>query len=234
MKVLHLTLNGVGVGGEIHPPEVFSTVPKRLAIESWNFLTFNINLWVIFCSSFYWYLIYYVTMATVLLNRGRINLVRSNIKPIYLYPIQFVWQNWHEIWNQRLRIDPSTKFQLDPSKNRKVGRKLDFDPKNKESRNYSGPVITSLILSRFWIEFVTYFHTTKFCFNWPSNNGNKGGIHPHTSWTFQTPYHLGLSISVCEKWSRNPAKSKDFGIVFDHYVGVRWSWLKMAVHSYFF
>ena len=101
-------------------------------------------------------------------------------KPLYFYQNQFVWQNWHEIWNQRLKIDPSTKFQLNPSKNRKVGQKLDFDPKNKEWRNYSGPVMTSSILLTFWIELVTYLHTTKFRFNWPSNNGNNegGGIHP--------------------------------------------------------
>ena len=72
-------------------------------------------------------------MATLLLNRGRINLVKNDIKPLYLYQIHFVWQDWHEVLYQRLRIDPSTKFQLNPSKNRKVGKKLDFDPQTKNS-----------------------------------------------------------------------------------------------------
>ena len=59
--------------------------------------------------------------------------------------------------------------------------------------------MTSSILLWFRIEFVTYFHTTKFGFNWPSSNGNKegGGIHPpHTSWIFKAPYQLGL-INSC-------------------------------------
>ena len=30
-----------------------------------------------------------------------------------------------------IRTDQSTKFQFNPSKNRKVGKKLDFDPKTK-------------------------------------------------------------------------------------------------------
>ena len=91
------------------------------------------NLWVIVCSSFHWSSTYYVTMATLLLNRGQINLVKNDIKPLCFHQIHFVWHNWHEIWNQCLRIDPSTKFQLNPSKNRKVGQKLDFDPKTKNN-----------------------------------------------------------------------------------------------------
>ena len=64
---------------------------------------------------------------------------------------------------------------------------MDFDPQNKEWRNYSEPVMTSTILI-FWIEFVTYFRTTKFGFNWPSKNGNKVGVEStHTSWIFSNP-----------------------------------------------
>ena len=33
--------------------------------------------------------------------------------------------------NQHIRIDASTKFQLNLSKNRKVDQKLGFDPENK-------------------------------------------------------------------------------------------------------
>ena len=163
-------------------------------LESWNVSTFNINLWAILCSSFYWYIICYVTMATPLLNRGWINLVKNDKIPFIFYQIHFVWQNWREIWNQRLRIGPCTKFQLNPSKHRKDNHKLDFDPKNKEWRNYSRPVKTSSILLWFWKEFVTHFHTAKFCFIWPSNNGNKEGVDPPPYLVdfFQTPYHLGL------------------------------------------
>ena len=75
-----------GGGVESTPLGGFSsTVPKRLALESWNFLTFNIYLWVIVCNSFHWYVIYYVTMATLLLNRGRTNLVKNDKEaPLFL------------------------------------------------------------------------------------------------------------------------------------------------------
>ena len=31
--------------------------------------------------------------------------------------------------SQRLKIEPSTTFQINPIKNRKIGQKLEFDPK---------------------------------------------------------------------------------------------------------
>ena len=31
-------------------------------------------------------------MATFLLNRGRINLAKNDIKPLFFYQIHFVWQ----------------------------------------------------------------------------------------------------------------------------------------------
>ena len=36
-----------------HPLEVSSNVPKPLALESWNFLTFDTYLWDIVCTTFY-------------------------------------------------------------------------------------------------------------------------------------------------------------------------------------
>ena len=40
---------------EGYTPGGFSfAVPKRLTPERWNILTFDINLWVIVSSSFYW------------------------------------------------------------------------------------------------------------------------------------------------------------------------------------
>ena len=73
-------------------------------------------------------------------------------------------------------IDRSTNFQLNPCKNRKNGQKLDFDPQNKEWRNYSGLVMTLSILLWFCIELVTYFHDNNFCFSWPSDIWNKEGV----------------------------------------------------------
>ena len=110
-----------------------------------------------------------------------------------LNPFIFIYMA-KSTWNMKStsqNCDPSTKFQLNPSKNIKVG----LWPQDKEWRNYSEPVMKSSILLWFWIEFVTYFNTTKFGFNWPSNNGNKEGVPPppHTWWIFQTPYHLGLT-----------------------------------------
>ena len=53
-----LALNGLMVWVRITPsPGGFPpAVPKGLALESWNILTFNINLWIIVCSSFSWYI----------------------------------------------------------------------------------------------------------------------------------------------------------------------------------
>ena len=112
-------------------------------------------------------------MATLLLNRGRINLVKNVVKPLYFYLYGKIDMKYEISVSE---LTPPPNFSLIPLKI----KKLDFDPQNKEWRNYSEPVMTSSILLWFWIEFVTYFHTTKFGFNWPSNNGNKegGGIHP--------------------------------------------------------
>ena len=100
-------------------------------------------------------------------------------------------------------LTPPPNFSLIPL-TIKCCKKLDFDAQNEEWRNYSEPVMTSSILLWFWIEFVTYFHTSKFCFSWPSNNGNKeGGVTPKTSWIFQTPYHLGLrNLTYFKRWQR--------------------------------
>ena len=59
-----ITPNRMGV--QSIPGGFSSTVSKRLALKSWNFLTYY------FMGH---YIIYYVTMATLLLNRGQINLL---------------------------------------------------------------------------------------------------------------------------------------------------------------
>ena len=56
-------------------------------------------------------------MATLLLNKGQISLVKDDIKPLCF--IKCILYG---------KIDMKYPF-----KNRKVGKKLDFDPKNKES-----------------------------------------------------------------------------------------------------
>ena len=59
---------------------------------------------------------------------------------------------------------PPAKFSLIPLKIEKSVKSWTLTPKTKND-NYNEPVMTSSILLWFWIEFVTYFHTTKFCFN---------------------------------------------------------------------
>ena len=105
-------------------------------------------------------------------------------KPLYLLSSSFCMA---KVTYQRRRIEPSTKFSLIPLKIETLVESWTLTP--KKWRNYSGPVMKSSILLWFWTKFITYFHTAKFCFNWPSNNGNQEG---HTAWIFQTPYHLGL------------------------------------------
>ena len=113
-------------------------------------------------------------MATLLLNRGRINLVKITLSPfIFIKFILYGKKNTkYEISVSKLTHPPN--FILILLKIENVA-KVGLWPQNKEWRNYINPVMTSSILLWFWIEFVTYFHTTKFCFNWPSNNGNKVG-----------------------------------------------------------
>ena len=56
---------------------------------------------------------------------------KMTIKSHYFYQIRFLWQILHEILNQRFKIDPSTKFHLNPSKSRKNGQNFDFASKTK-------------------------------------------------------------------------------------------------------
>ena len=94
----------------------------------------------------------------------------------------FIEQRWNFIFIKFILYG-----KIDKKKIRKVGKKLDFDPKNKEWCNYSGPVILW-----FWIEFVTYLHTVNFfSIDFQTMEIRPGGgIHLHTSWIFQIPYHL--------------------------------------------
>ena len=107
---------------------------------------------------------------------------------VNISPTVLPWQHfcWTEVdkFSKKCRktplfwLNPSKNQlnQLNPSKNKKVG----IWPQKQRMTYYSEPLMTSSILLLFWIEFVTYFHTAKFSFNWPSNNGNKEP--PHTLW----------------------------------------------------
>ena len=94
-------------------------------------------------------------MATLLLNRGQINLVKNVVKPLYFY-LDGKTDRKYEISISELTSRPN--FSLIPLKI----KKLDFDPKTK---NDVITVMTSTILLWFWIEFVTYFHTSRFGFD---------------------------------------------------------------------
>ena len=192
-----MSINPKWYGDGNHPPPppphthtrgFSSTVPKHLAPESWNFLTFNITLWVIVCSSFYWYIIYYVTMATLLLNRGPINLVKNDIKPLYFYLYGKIDMKY-EISVSKL--SPPPNFSLIPLKIEKLV-KVGLWPQKQRMTYLQRTSDDAINLLRFWIEFMTHFHTTKFCFNWPWNNGDKegDGIHP------PSPYLVDFSDPI--------------------------------------
>ena len=61
-------------------------------------------------------------------------------------------------------LTPPPDFSLIPPKIEKLVKSWTLTPKTKNG-NYKRPVTKSSILLRFWIEFVTYLHATKFCFN---------------------------------------------------------------------
>ena len=97
-------------------------------------------------------------MATFSLNQFNENKI-STIDINLLIFIRFILCGKNDMKYEisvRYRIDPSTKLQFYPSRNRKVGQKLNFDPESKESRKYMG------LVAMFWRQFVTYFFTNFF------------------------------------------------------------------------
>ena len=64
--------------GESTPWRFSSTVPKPLALDSLNFLSFDTTYGSLFTLAF----IYYVTMTALLLNRDRVKLFKNDVKPI--------------------------------------------------------------------------------------------------------------------------------------------------------
>ena len=65
----------------------------------------------------------------------------------------------------------------------------------------------------FWIEFATYYDATKFCFNWPSSNGNKErewnlsplSLYP-VDFSDPIPFRVKVIRGVFLKLGRNSAK----------------------------
>ena len=107
-------------------------MPKRLAPESSKFLTFNINLWVIVCSTCYEYIIYYVTMTMLLLNRGQISLVslvKYDIKPFIKYILYGEIDRKYEI--RVSELTPPPNFSLIPLKIEKLVKSWTLTPKTK-------------------------------------------------------------------------------------------------------
>ena len=76
-------------------------------------------------------------MATLLLNRGWINLIKNVVKPLYFYLYGKIDMKYE------IGVSELTKFQLNPSK--KI-EKLDFDPQNKELQRTSDDVINFIIV----------------------------------------------------------------------------------------
>ena len=93
-------------------------------------------------------------MATLLLNRGRIHLIKNVVKPLHFY-LHGKTDMKYEVSVSELTPPPN--FSLIPLKI----KKLDFDPQNKLQRTSDDVINFIMVL----IEFVTYFHTTKFGFN---------------------------------------------------------------------
>ena len=171
-----------GEGCGMHPLYVFPPLCQNVwhlrAETFWlQMLTYGSLFAVAFVN-----IVYYVTMAARLLNRGRINLVNIVVKR-FICMAKLTWNMKSASQNWPLQISAESLWKE---------KRLDFDPQNKEWRNYSEPVMTSSILLWFWIEFVTYFHTNKFGLNWPSNNGNKEGWSPPYLVNFSDPVPFGV------------------------------------------
>ena len=110
-------LNLFDMGGPWWPPKMFlTTVPKRLRGGSWNLVTFNINLWGIKKSNFWFIGLSSVTMATSLSGGTRDFLKLS----FHMFPYNeilkaFKSKIWVDIWRKHLKIPLNTKFQQNRS-----------------------------------------------------------------------------------------------------------------------
>ena len=111
--LLILTLFGMGGGGHDGPPKMFlTTVLKRFGGGSWNLVTFNINLWGIKKSYFWFVRLSSVTMATSL-SGGTRDLLKISFHMFPCNEILKVFKS--KIWRKHLKIPLNTKFQRNQS-----------------------------------------------------------------------------------------------------------------------
>ena len=100
--------------GEGHdgPPKMFvTTVAKRLGGGSWNLMTFNVNLFSIKKSYFWFSMLSSFTMATSLSGSTRDFLKLS----FHMFPYNEILnvlksKIWFNIWRKHLKIPPNTRF----------------------------------------------------------------------------------------------------------------------------
>ena len=102
------TLTLFDMGGMMAPKMFLTTVPKRLGGGSWNFVTFNINLFSIKKSYFWFPRLSSVTKATSLSGGTRDFLKLS----FHMFPYNeilkvFKCKIWDDIWRKHLKIPPN-------------------------------------------------------------------------------------------------------------------------------
>ena len=141
------------------------SIPWRLFLHcTKTFRLLMLAYWSLLASIFINRSFYYVTMATLIFNGDRVKLVKTDIKPNY--SVKFILfgkiDMKYEISVSQLISPPN--FSLIPPKIVKVLKSWTLTLKTKNDV-LQGPVVTSSILLWFWRKFVTYLHTTKFCYN---------------------------------------------------------------------
>ena len=115
-SIFHWFFNPIwhgGGGGAWWSPKMFlPTVPKRLGGGNWNLVTFNINLFSIKRSYFWFLRLSNVTMATSL-SEGTRDFMKLSFHMFPYNEIYKVFKSkiWINIGWKHLKIPPNTKFQ---------------------------------------------------------------------------------------------------------------------------
>ena len=96
---------------------------------------------------------------------------------IFLLQNVFISDFLARIRNQRLRIDPCTKFQLNWTKDKRTRILTWNDTKNSLMTSYLPPSDDVSKLLSFLRDFVPEYHHAKFGCNWTTNIGETEGGH---------------------------------------------------------
>ena len=182
-----------------------TTVPKRLGGGSWNLVTFNINLFSIKKSYFWFPRLSSVTIATSLSGGTRGFLKLS----FHMFPYNeilkvFKSKIWVDIWRKHLKIP--LKYQISEKSIRGFGsyEHLKFRPmrrlKYRLWRHNDVTVVTSQIFCYNSVEYIKLDTCVKFHDHRSNNNKvMKGG--PHSTPPWLTVQKKPMSNRVKDFWS---------------------------------